>query len=112
MLRSYYLGKTWMVSRTARRTYLAAAILSLGRFFLALVLRFVGEVPQRFIPLMRPLIFLCVLGAATIMVGMEYFLFGFDKSSPYKKVFWFCVMLLPPLGAPLYYEQAAPLWRL
>jgi len=36
------------------------------------------------------------------MVAMEYFLFGFDESSAIKKMFWFCVMLFPPLGAPLY----------
>jgi hypothetical protein len=33
---------------------------------------------------------------------MEYFLFGFDKSSGMKKVFWFGVMLFPPLGPALY----------
>jgi len=36
------------------------------------------------------------------MIAMEYFLFGFDDSSALKKMFWFCVMLLPPLGPALY----------
>jgi hypothetical protein len=43
-----------------------------------------------------------VVGDATTMVAMEYFLFGFDKSSAIKKVFWFCVMMFPPLGPALY----------
>jgi len=43
-----------------------------------------------------------VVGAATTMVAMEYFLFGFDQSPAWKKLFWFCVMLFPPLGPPLY----------
>ena len=43
-----------------------------------------------------------VLGAALTMVAMEYFLFGFDNSSAMKKAFWFCVMLLPPLGPSLH----------
>jgi len=102
MLRNYYLSKEWMLSGWARRIYLVAASLSLALFFMAIVLRFAGEIPEAARPALRLLVFLSVLGAATIMVGMEYFLFGFDNSSPYKKIFWFCVMLLPPVGAPLY----------
>jgi hypothetical protein len=48
------------------------------------------------------LLFAGVVGAATTMVAMEYFLFGFDRSSALKKAFWFCVMLFPPLGPALY----------
>jgi hypothetical protein len=47
-------------------------------------------------------VFTCVLGAAITMVAMEYFLFGFDTPASFKKLFWFCVMLFPPLGPPLY----------
>src|SRR5260370_23975960 len=43
-----------------------------------------------------------VLGSATTMVEMEYFLFSFDDSSARKKVFWFCVILFPLLGPVLY----------
>lgn len=38
---------------------------------------------------MKLLLFVGVLGAATTMVAMEYFLFSFDNSSDMKKVFWF-----------------------
>jgi len=102
MLRNYYLNKEWMVSGRARRIYLVAASLSLGLFFMAIALPFAGEIPKAVLPGLKILVLVCVLGAAIIIIAMEYFLFGFDQSSPYKKVFWFCVMLLPPLGAPLY----------
>jgi len=129
MLRNYYLNKEWMVSGTARNIYLVAASSSLGLLFLAIALPLAGEIPEAVRPGLRLLVFVCVLGAAITMVGMEYFLFGFDRSSPYKKVFWFCVMLLPALGAPLYCffvylrsdafktappqgQDAPPAWRL
>jgi hypothetical protein len=48
------------------------------------------------------LLFVGVLGAATTMAAMEYFLFSFDNSSDMKKVFWFCVILFPLLGPALY----------
>ncbi|PYX84623.1 MAG: hypothetical protein DMG68_20230 [Acidobacteria bacterium] len=58
--------------------------------------------PDTFFPLIRLLLLAGVVGAATTMVAMEYFLFGFDTSSAIKKVFWFCVMMFPPLGPALY----------
>lgn len=88
-----------MVSATSRRIYRTAAVLSLVLFFILLVKPSPSE---SLIPAFRLLLIAGILGAAVTMVAMEYFLFGFDKSSDIKKVFWFCVMLLPPLGPPLY----------
>jgi hypothetical protein len=53
-------------------------------------------------PIMRPLLFAGIVGAATTMVAMEYFLFGFDNTPAWKKIFWFLVLLVPPLGPPVY----------
>jgi hypothetical protein len=50
----------------------------------------------------RALLLVGVVGAATTMVAMEYFLFGFDQSSGLKKLFWFGVLLFPPLGPAFY----------
>jgi hypothetical protein len=36
------------------------------------------------------------------VVAMEYFLFGFDCSPGWKKVCWFCIMVLPLIGPALY----------
>ncbi len=66
------------------------------------VVRLKGGIPENLIPFLKLPLFAGVFGAAVTMVAMEYFLFGFDKSSELKKVFWFCVMLFPPLRPPLY----------
>jgi predicted tellurium resistance membrane protein TerC len=101
MLRYYYINKEWIVSGTARRTYRIAAGLSLALFFMLVAVRLVGAIPEA-LPVVKLLLFAGVLGAATTMIAMEYFLFGFDTSSAMKKVFWFCVMLFPLLGPALY----------
>ena len=102
MLRYYYINKEWMVSRRARRIYRIAASLSVVLFFMLIAVPLAGEIPENALPVVRLLLLAGVLGAATTMVAMEYFLFGFDNSSALKKVFWFCVMLFPPLGPALY----------
>ncbi len=91
-----------MVSQTARRLYRLSAALSLALFFFLIMVRFKVGIPDSLVPILRLSLFAGVLGAAITTVAMEYFLFGFDNSSMMKKAFWFCVMLLPPLGPPLY----------
>lgn len=100
MLRYYYINRGWIVSSAARRVYRVAASLSLALFFVILEVRLTEAIPDALIPVLKTIILAGVLGCATTMVAMEYFLFGFDDSSAMKKVFWFCVMLLPP-WAPL-----------
>ena len=102
MLRYYYINKEWIVSRTARRIYRIAASLSLALFLMLVARPFAGSIPEGLIPIVRLLLLGGVLGTATTIVAMEYFLFGFDNSSALKKVFWFGVMLFPPLGPALY----------
>jgi hypothetical protein len=102
MLRYYYINKEWMVSGRARRIYRVAAGLSVTLFFMLIAVRLAGEIPENVLPFVRLLLFAGVVGAATTMVAMEYFLFGFDSSSALKKAFWFCIMLFPPLGPALY----------
>jgi hypothetical protein len=105
MLRNYYINKEWMVSGTAQRSYRVAAGLSLVLFFVVFFIAVaaqVGAIPEALLPVVKLLLLAGVLGAATTMVAMEYFLFSFDNSSAMKKVFWFCVMLFPLLGPALY----------
>jgi hypothetical protein len=61
-------------------------------------------IPEALLPVVKLLLFVGVLGAATTMVAMEYFLFSFDHSSDMQKVFWLCVILFPLL-APLSTEE-------
>jgi hypothetical protein len=102
MWRNYYINKDWMVSQTARRVYRVTAALSLALFFFMIAVRFEGGIPRNLVPILKVPLFAGVLGAAITTVGMEYFFFGFDNSSAMKKVFWFCAILLPPLGPSLY----------
>ncbi|HKW16747.1 MAG TPA: hypothetical protein VJO35_04495 [Terriglobales bacterium] len=102
MLRHYYINRSWVVSAGARRVYRVAASLSLMLFLLIFGIRLNGTIPNTLVPVLKPLLLAGVLGTATTLVGMEYFLFGFDNSSAFRKTVWFCIMLLPLLGPPLY----------
>ena len=102
MLRYYYISKEWMLSTTAQRVYRVAASLSVALFFLWIGLLMAGGIPLAQRPLMRALLFPCVLGAGVTIVAMEYFLFGFDNSPAGKRVIWFVVMIFWPLGPALY----------
>src|SRR4030088_589886 len=105
MLRNYYINKEWMVSGTAQRSYRVAAGLSLVLFFVVFFIAVAAQVSaitEALLPVVKLLLLAGVLGAATTMVAMEYFLFSFDNSSAMNKVFWFCVMLFPLLGPALY----------
>lgn len=90
-----------MISTTAQRIYRLAGYLSLALFVVLIWLR-LTHVPDTFLPFIRLFLLVGVVAAATTMVAMEYFLFGFDTSSAIKKVFWFCVMMFLPLGPALY----------
>jgi len=102
MLRYYYINKEWILSAAARRIYRFSASLSLMLFLLLWALRMHFATPRLVVPLLRPLLLAGVLGAATTLVAMEYFFFGFDNAPVWKKVFWFFVLLLPLLGPPIY----------
>jgi hypothetical protein len=102
MLKYEYINKEWIVSRTARIVYRTAAVTSVFIFvaLVALILESDRTNPLRL--MMRPLLFLEAIGIALTLVGMEYFLFRFDDSHALTQMFWFCLLLLPPLGPALY----------
>jgi len=110
MFRYYYINKEWIVSSTARHIYRTAAGLSVALFFGLWAIQVRGGIPAD-VPAANLLLFIGVLGAAITVVAMEYFLFGFDRSPEWKKVCWFCIMLLPLIGPALYcfivYSRAA-----
>jgi hypothetical protein len=106
MFLHYLINREFIVSETASRVYRAAATLSVSLFyFIALIIAMHvagARIPGVALPIVKLLLFVGVMGAAVTMVGMEYFLFDFDRSSANRRVFWFAVMLFPLLGAPLY----------
>ena len=104
MLHFELINKEWIVSRTARTVYRSAAIASLGILVAVVVLILILErganSPLRL--MLRPLLFLEALAIGLTLVGMEYFLFRFDNSHPAVQIFWFFLLLLPPVGPALY----------
>jgi hypothetical protein len=101
MLTYDYINKEWIASPTARRIYRISAGLSLALIVFWWV-SLVGGIPAQLRPIVQLLVFVGILGAATTLVGMQYFLFRFDDSHPLVQMFWFVILLLPLLGPPLY----------
>ena len=101
MLTYDYINREWIVSATAYRVYRLAAGLSIMLFCIWSYALTQGT-PPMYAPVARILVLAGVIGAGTVFVGMEYFLFRFDESHPLKQIVWFCVMLLPLLGPALY----------
>ena len=101
MLNYEYIHREWIVSATAYRVYRLSAYLSIMLLFVWSYI-IVEGVAAAFTSLARLLIVAGVVGAGTVFVGMEYFLFRFDDSHPLKQIVWFVVMLLPLLGPALY----------
>jgi hypothetical protein len=104
MLHFELINKEWIVSRTARIVYRSAAIASLGIFIplTIFILNLDRDMAHPLRLLLKPLLFLGVVGMALTGLGMEYFLFRFDNSHALKQIFWFCALLLPPIGPALY----------
>jgi hypothetical protein len=91
MLRYYYINKEWMVSTTARRVYRVAAIFSLALFVVLVAVAaaevLTGGIPATLLAAVRLCLLAGVTGYAVTMVAMEYFLFSFDRSAAWKKLF-------------------------
>lgn len=102
MLRNYYINREWLLSETARRVYRAASTATVLFFAMIISVGLVDHVPENLLPFIKGFVLLGVLGTAITVVAMEYFMVNFDTSSAMAKTVWFCVMLLPFVGAPLY----------
>ena len=98
----FYISRSWMMSTTAQTVYRWAARLAILFTVLLVATPFLGEIPDVLVPLYRLLFYAGVLATALLVVAMEYFLFGFDQSSSFKKVFWVVLAFLPPIGSALY----------
>ena len=103
MLRNYYINKEFIVSATARKFYRATAAISLGMFVMLFVFVFERGAPGILRPFLRQLLFVGAFGTAITLVAMEYFLFAFDRSPLFKKVFWFLLIALIPLPCAALY---------
>jgi len=98
----YYISRSWMLSRTAQSVYRSAAWLAICFFILLLATPFLDGISGVLIPLYWLAFYAGAIGTAITIVAMEYFLFGFDPSSAWKKSIWFLVMCVPPIGPAIY----------
>ena len=94
---SQYVSKQWFVSSTARRVYRAAAVVSLTLFVSLAALVVYGP-----IPILKQFLFIGVLATVINSAGMEFFLFRFDDSPPWRQILWFCALMFIPIGPALY----------
>ena len=91
-----------MISRSARKVYRTGAILSLLIFAVPIVSAFNDSRNELVTSALRMGLFAGVAGAGLTIVAMQYFLFGFDKSSDVKRVLSFLLMIVPVIGAAIY----------
>ena len=77
MLRNYYITREWILSPAAQTVYRVSATVSLVLFFVLMPLhRRIDDMSQSLLPLVRLVVFTCVLGAAITMVAMNIFSSG------------------------------------
>jgi hypothetical protein len=100
-LKYEYITREWFLSPMARRVYRSSALLSMATFLFWLPLMFIG-VSRESVSFARALLFVGATGAGITLIGMQFYLFRFDDSHPLKQFFWFCVMVIPFFGAPVY----------
>jgi len=94
--------KEWVLSSGARRLYRAGALLSLMLLFLLAAWLSSHPVSNSFQPIARLLLLMCIAGSLVTLVGMNYFLFRYDRSHPFQQLLWFLAMLWVPIGPALY----------
>lgn len=102
MLRYELISPKLIVSRTAYRFYRVSACLAILLLVALCIVMSERSLPDIFAPVAQFLLLVFAIAAASTIAGMEVFLFRYDNSQALKQVFWFCVMLVPLLGAATY----------
>lgn len=102
MLKYELISPKLIISNTAYRVYRVSASVSIFLFLPFCVILSQTSVARVITPFAQLLFFVFALSVACTFVGMEVFLFRFDKSPAWKQVFWFCVLLLPLFGPAAY----------
>jgi hypothetical protein len=102
--------RSWLVSRTARRIYVACAVLSLAlaatiiAVHSAMSAAGVTALTPTAAAVVRLLLLPEIAGAALLWVAMWYFWFSVDRGHFLKKASWFVALFFfAPLGPALYY---------
>lgn len=99
-----YIKKTWLTSTAARRLWCNCARVSLLLVVWPFLYAFMGDwlYNHHGGSLLNLLLLVSVLAAVATSTAMEYYLFTLDDSSAVAQIFWFIVLLLPPIGPAIY----------
>ena len=102
--------RNWLFSLSARRIYLASALLALAYLATlvgvdaAMTASGISVLTPPAASLVRTLLYPEILGTALLWIAMWYFWLSFDRSNHLKRAIWFVVLfLLAPFGSALYY---------
>src|SRR5260370_28343944 len=101
--------RRWLFSMSARRIYLASALLALAYLATlvgvdaAMTASGISVLTPPAASLVRTLLYPEILGTALLWIAMWYFWLGFDRSNHLKRAIWFFVLFLfAPFGSALY----------
>jgi len=104
------ISRSWLFSLSARRIYLASALLALAYLATlvgvdaAMTASGISVLTPPAASLVRTLLYPEILGTALLWIAMWYFWFSFDRSNYLKRAIWFLVLFLfAPFGSALYY---------
>ncbi len=111
MYQTYIVSDSWLISPTAKKMYVAGAVLTI--IFLGLLTTIVfatalagGTLAESPVlaSALKTLLFMSILGAALLWMGMWYFWYRFHKGSDMNKALWAALILVSgPIGALLYF---------
>jgi hypothetical protein len=111
MYHTYIVSDTWLVSATAKKVYIAAALLTVLFFGLLIAILAAtvfagGSLAQSpwLSSVLKALLFICILGTALLDVSMWYFWYRFHPSDGMSKALWAGLFIISgPIGALLYF---------
>jgi hypothetical protein len=105
------ISKSWMISRSARGTYLICACAIIALIWTRIVLvAFSIVYAKRAIAAgslaeicLAPIVIVGWISVGTLWVAMWYFWFSFHRASTLKKLLWFLTLQVVPLGTLMYF---------
>jgi hypothetical protein len=111
MYQTYIVSDSWLISPMAKKVYLAAAVLTIFFFGLITTIAFAaglagGTLAQSpmLASALKTVLFLSIVGAALLWMGMWYFWYRFHPGSDMSKTLWAALLLVfGPIGALFYF---------
>jgi hypothetical protein len=111
MYQTYVVSESWLISPTAKKVYVASAVLTVFFFGVLMTIVFAaalagGTLAQAplLASVLKALLFISLMGTALLWIGMWYFWYRFHPGSDMSKALWAAIILVSgPVGALLYF---------